>query len=244
MKRSHITSATSKDVLVRFRKCDLLSGVSDQQFDDVLSRVRILSLAEGEVLFLRHQVADEVFWIESGQMKLSVSSQSGSEKVIEIESSGATFAEAVLFDGRPRFPVQATAVKSSQIWCIDAKHYESLLRNCPDVCFSVMGKLSRRLHGLISEIDRLALHNATYRVVAYLLDHIPCEDQDGASQVQLDVPKHVIASRLSITPETLSRTFSKLCRSGVINLTDSKIIIDDIDSLRQFVHWDQAAEEG
>ena len=238
MKRSHVTIDTNKQALERFRRCHLLSGVSDDDFKKVLSKTRILDLTEGEVLFHRHQSAEEVFWVESGQIKLSVSSHNGSEKVIEVETVNTTFAEAILFDGHSTYPVQASAMKNAQIWCIDSHHYKKMLQNSPELCFAIMGKLSRRLHSLISEIDRLSLHNATYRVVAYLLDQIDSEER-GSSQIHLNVPKHIMASRLSITPETLSRTFTKLCRSEHINMTESDIVIKDIESLRKFIHWDK-----
>ena len=72
-----------------------------------------------------------------------------------------------------------------------------------------MAQMSRRLHWQIAEIDRLTLHNAAFRVIAYLLDQVPSTDLDS-SVIHLDTPKHVIASRLSITPETLSRSFASM----------------------------------
>ena len=54
------------------------------------------------------------------------------------------------------------------------------------------------------------------------------------SEIQLDTPKHVIASRLSITPETLSRTFAKLSREGYIDIIDNTIRLNDIERLRNY----------
>jgi CRP-like cAMP-binding protein len=53
--------------------------------------------------------------------------------------------------------------------------------------------------------------------------------------MQLDAPKHVIASRLSITPETLSRIFSRLSRDGHIDIMDNTIRINDIERLRAYL---------
>ena len=96
-----------------------------------------------------------------------------------------------------------------------------------------MAQMSRRLHGHIAEIDRLTLHSATFRVVCYLLDQVPSTHL-GVPEVRLDTPKHVIAARLSVTPETLSRSFSKLSREGLIEVHDNAITLTDVDRLRRF----------
>jgi CRP-like cAMP-binding protein len=93
--------------------------------------------------------------------------------------------------------------------------------------------MSRRLHWYIAEIDRLTLHGATFRVVCYLLDQVPSTHL-GSSKIRLATPKHAIASRLSITPETLSRSFSKLSRDGLIEVHDDAITLSDVGKLRQF----------
>lgn len=95
--------------------------------------------------------------------------------------------------------------------------------------------MSRRLHGHVAEIDRLTLHNAAFRLVTYLLDQIPSTHL-GASHVLLDIPKKVMASRLSITPETLSRTFSSLIKDGLISIRDNAVTLNDVERLRRLIN--------
>ena len=93
--------------------------------------------------------------------------------------------------------------------------------------------MSRRLHWQIAELDRLTLHNAAFRVVAYLLEQLP-NTQLATAVVRLDIPKHVIASRLTITPETLSRTFATLSREGYLDMADNSVTVHDIEKLRAY----------
>ena len=97
-----------------------------------------------------------------------------------------------------------------------------------------MAKLSQRLHWMVNEVDRLTLHNATFRLVCYLLSHIS-EDENNRRDVNLSVPKHVIASRLSITPETLSRSLKELSTQGLINLDGPQIDLVDVEKLRKLI---------
>ena len=122
---------------------------------------------------------------------------------------------------------------NERVLCFDAQTYIDILRDCTEACFAVMAQMSRRLHGHIAEIDRLTLHSATFRVVCYLLDQVPSTHL-GVPEVRLDTPKHVIAAPLSVTPETLSRSFSKLSREGLIEVHDNAITLTDVDKLRRF----------
>ena len=159
------------------------------------------------------------------------------EKIIEFVTPGFTFAEAIVFSQTHRYPVQATSIGHSRVWCMNSRDYSDILRTSTDACFSVLAVMSKRLHNHIREIDNLSLHNATYRVVAYLLDQVPSTVQ-GATEIHLDIPKHIIAARLSITPETLSRTFAKLCNNQQIEIVDSNIFLKDIEGLKRYIHWD------
>ncbi|MCP4011219.1 MAG: winged helix-turn-helix domain-containing protein, partial [Proteobacteria bacterium] len=43
------------------------------------------------------------------------------------------------------------------------------------------------------------------------------------------------ASRLAITPETLSRILSKLKRDSIIQVSDKQVTLQNIDWMRKFV---------
>ena len=53
--------------------------------------------------------------------------------------------------------------------------------------------------------------------------------------LQLTTPKNVIASRLSIQPETLSRTLARLTRQGLLEVHGQHIVLRDIAGLRELV---------
>jgi CRP-like cAMP-binding protein len=95
--------------------------------------------------------------------------------------------------------------------------------------------MSRRLHMLVNQIESLTLQNATYRLVAYLLDQIPA-GVAHSPDLQLTTPKGVIASHLAIQPETLSRILAKLRRGGLIEVEGNHITVRDVAALRRMVH--------
>lgn len=210
------------------------AALDDAQLATLAGATRLVKLGESENLFQHGQPAEEFFLVLSGQVKLFRLSEGGDEKVIEILTPGRLFAEAVMFMDRQVYPVNAEAVQATELLAISNRVFTRILRESVDTCFRVMGIMSQRLHRHLNEIDSLTLHNATYRLVSYLLNEAAHGKQE-ASSLQLNTPKHVVASRLSIQPETLSRILSRLSKQSLIEVRGSHIEVLDYDGLLELV---------
>jgi CRP-like cAMP-binding protein len=167
------------------------------------------------------------YLVLAGRIKLFRVSLEGKEKVVEIMERGSTFAEALMFMDQPHYPVTATALMPSRVIGIDCKDFKLMLRESIDTCFLLLGKMSFRLRGLIREIDALSLDTGTVRAVAYLLHQAP----EGADCFELKVAKSVIASRLSVKPETFSRILKNLHEQGILSIDGRNVTIHDRDAM-------------
>jgi CRP-like cAMP-binding protein len=199
----------------------LFNCLTPEQLKRVASQAVRMHLKEGEHLFEQDDDANRFYLVLTGQIKLFRLSPEGNEKVIEIFTTGKTFGEALMFLHRPRYPVCASALSESEIISLNSKDYVSMLRESVDSCFMLMGDMSMRLHGLIKEIDVLSLQNGTRRVASYLLE-LAGTKQDS---FDLDIPKGVMASRLSLKPETFSRIIRELHDRGILTVTRRNIEI-------------------
>lgn len=215
------------------RSIYLLSGLNAVQFDNVMQTSRVLEFDEGQTIFNRGDNADQFFLVRRGQIKLFRVSPEGHEKVIEIVTPGRTFAEALMFMERPAFPVGATALQASELLAFDSASFLDILRHSVDACFRLMGDMSLWLHSRLNEIEALSVQNATLRLTNYLLRDATNES-NGSIDVALDIPKYVLASRLSVTPESLSRILQNMQKSELITVKGNTIHIHDVDGLRHF----------
>lgn len=205
----------------------LFSALNEAQLKRVEQHVVRLHLQEGESLFEQGDAAHRFFLVLSGQIKLFRLSPAGNEKVVEIVTTGNAFGEALMFLDRPHYPVGAQALQPSELISIDADDFARMLRDSVDTCFVMMGAMSQRMRGLLHEIDDISLHSATSRVATYMLKQCPpCSDD-----FQLPVAKQVLASRLSVTPETFSRIVRNLTDKGAIKLVGSRVSVLDRDAL-------------
>ncbi|RUM77084.1 MAG: Crp/Fnr family transcriptional regulator [Sulfurovum sp.] len=216
------------------RICPLFRDLTKEEFSEIVEQTSVCNLNMDDMLFRQQDPAKDFFVLVTGKIKLSLLSFEGTEKVVDIINPGVSFAEAVIFSGIPGYPVNATALAKSQVLRVNANAYMETLESSPKTCFKVMATLSLRLHNLIGEIDRLSLHNATYRLISFLLEGVPSE-MNERSVVNLSIPKHVVASRISVTPETLSRTLKRLCQDGLLEVQDSHIVLLNPIELRRLV---------
>ncbi len=214
------------------RRHHLFSGLEEQQFDRVLRSMNRHELEAGEHLFEQAQQADYFYLVRRGRMKLYRLSPGGGEKVIDIVNPGQTFAEAIMFMDRQYYPVAAEALLPTEVLAFSNEDFRGVLENSPEVCFQLMADMSRRLRRHLNEIDALTLQNASLRFLHYLHDHLPPE-QEGSARLELDAPKNVIASLLSIQPESFSRILRSLGKQGLIRVKGNVIEVEDIDRLRQ-----------
>lgn len=222
------------------RTTPLLSRLSDDQLQRVAAHAVLQQLEEGQWMFSQGDAAGRFYLVLKGQIRLFRLSPEGEEKIIEIVSPGQTFAEALMFLNAPRYPVCASALCATDVISVDARDFAAMLRESVDTCFVVLGALSQRLRGLIGEIDNLTLHTAKSRVARYLLARCPKDRRT----FELDVRKGVLASRLSVKPETFSRVIKQLSQEDAIEVLGSRITVLDRQALVDLAELGDAGELG
>lgn len=212
----------------------LFAELDDAQLTRVLRSSQRITVPGKSILFEAGQPADRFFLVHQGQVKLFSLSMDGDEKVMEILYPGDTFAEAIMFMQARRYPVSAQTLGDTELYSFDMKGFRQILEESQQTCFRLMAGMSRRLHARINEISNLTLHNATYRLVVFLLEQLPA-DAIELAEIHLSTPKSVIASRLSIQPETFSRILTRLSANGLIEVKGNDISLLDVEGLRDLL---------
>ena len=212
------------------RRNPLFSALDEQQIGRLLDTARTIRLDEGQRLFECQQEAHHFYLLRSGSIRLFLSTPDGMEKVIHLISPGATFAEAIAFMDEQRYPVNAGALCNSEVISLSNDTFRDILLESTDTCFRLMASMSSWLKQQLNDIDALALQNASLRFSNFLLQQAPPEQQHDV-RIELSAPKQVIASRLSIQPESLSRILRNLQNNGLIRVEGNIIHIPDIKRL-------------
>lgn len=218
-----------EEVLARF---PLFQALSVDQLAQIAQSTKEIRIAKGATLFSRGSIATGFYIVLFGQIKLAITSPQGDEKVIEIINQRQSFGEAVMFLGRP-YPVSAVSLNDTLLLHVSKEVVDTMLVQDPTFARGLLAGLSARVHSLIKDVESYSIRSTTQRVIGYLLQQCP-DNAEQNTTVELPTSKVLVASRLSITPETLSRIFGKLQQLGLIDVQGRSIVIPNLKNLQDF----------
>lgn len=192
---------------------------------------RATVLGKGDILFHRGQPCEGIYVVTQGQLKLSLLAANGTEKVVELIRTGQTCGEALMFLDKD-YIVTASALSDTQVLHVGKAAILQGLAQDAQFARRMLAGLSRRMHGLICDIEAYSLASASQRVIGWLLSQM--EREDGATRIALSTSKQVLASRLNLTPETLSRILRDLSSQGLLHVEGRTFVVPNIVALRRF----------
>jgi len=228
---AHVGTIGEADVRM-IAQLPLFEDLAPEQLQSIVHASRACRLQKGETLFQKGDQARGFYVVVSGQIKLLFRSLRGVEKVVEILGPGQSFGEALMFNNRP-YPLSAEAVLDVALLEVPQRTVFDLLDRDPTFARAMLAGLARRLHSLVQDVEGYTMRSGAQRVIGYLLQQA-ADAERGSIEVVLPTSKSLIASRLNLTPETLSRVFHELEESGLLEVHGRHVVIRDVQSLRTF----------
>ncbi len=210
------------------RSSTLFTNLSDEILHKVIGNEPPRQYAKGQTIFSQGESADHFYVILSGWVKLYRLHSSGDEIILHIFKSGDSFAEAAMFSSY-RYPAMAEAVEDTRMLSINCNHFKKLLGENPEIAMSMLASTSVHLKSLVIEIEQVKGRNSMQRLAFFLIDLCPSDTPTAV--IELPYEKNLVASRLGIQPESLSRLLKKLRGYGVI-CDKNMITISDVVALR------------
>lgn len=213
----------------------LFSDLSPLERERVGQGCQLRRLTRGDMVFRVGEPCEAFHVVVLGQVKLYVASPAGQEKVIELVGPGNSFAEAMMFLSMPCI-LNAQALADTLLLCVSKQAVFGEIERDPRFSMHMLAGISRRLHGLVRDVEGYALHSGMQRLIGYLLRDVEAEGthNSGVVTVSLPVSKATIASRLSLTPEYFSRVLHELEAEKLIEIDKREIRILDIERLARY----------
>jgi CRP-like cAMP-binding protein len=212
------------------KRLPLFADLSPEELTLVAAGTTEHHIPRGSAVFQRGDPCVGFHMVIFGQVKLSFTSSQGNEKIVEIIGPGHSFGEALMFMEKP-YIVTAHAVSDCMLLHISKNTVFAELARNPQFARRMLAGMSRRLHGLISDVEAYSLRSGSQRIIGYLLKD---DDATDGSEITLAVSKKLLASRLNLTPEYFSRVLHELADQGMIAVNGRQIRILDSARLRAY----------
>lgn len=195
----------------------------------------VQSLPRDTVLFLEGDMPEFVHLVLSGRVSLEASDARGRSTVVEIFRDGQLFILAAAILRKP-YLLNARTLAEARVLMIPADPFRALLDEEPRLARALVDQFAGYWRMLVRQIKDLKLRSASERLAAYLLLH--ADTRRKADSFRLAEELRVVAARLGITPESLSRAFVALRPFGVSS-RGRAVTIADIAALRAVSGFDE-----
>jgi len=218
----------------------VFKGLKLETVQHIIAPATAVVLRPHELIMRQDDPATAFFIVIDGWVKIYRNTPSGDETVIDIMKKGDSFAEAVAFTGH-RYIATAEAVNTARVGRIPADHLVRCIRGSPDIALAMIASVSQHMHHLVQQVEQLKAQSGVQRVAEFIASLSLAEQGKCAAALPYD--KVLIAARLGLTPESLSRAFAKLRAVGVV-IDASQVVIKDIAKLRSIAADDRSAVRG
>jgi CRP/FNR family transcriptional regulator len=209
------------------RQCPLFTGLKEEDLKKIRAIATPKQVEKREVIFSDGEEAKGFYVILSGKVKLYKISPEGKEQILHVVSAPDAFAEAALFLEEGSYPAFAEALSDCQLLFFPKRDFTQLIEKNPQLSINMIVTLSHYLRRFASLIEELSLKEVSSRIAKYLIDLSLKLSKEGKNpkEVELDLSKTQLASKLGTISETLSRTLAKMKAKGIIDVRKNRILI-------------------
>lgn len=197
--------------------------LDDVQLDAVAAATCAMRLPGNARVVSQGDTPKGMYLVVYGQVRLGFDRPDGGEKTLAILGQNKCFGliETVLDQ---EYLATARTSGDTMLLHMPPEVVTAAAWSNPEFARELMVCVSRQSYTLVRDIEEYSLRSARQRLASYLLRHAP--EREGA-YIELSVGKNVVASRLSLTPETFSRLLHELSREGIVSVIGRRIRVLD-----------------
>lgn len=218
------------------RTAPMFSALSESAFSALSAHFEIRCYERHDILFEQDEEATEFFLVLEGWAKLFRTTASGDEAVVGVFTRGDCFAEAPCLSGG-RYPVTGQVVTQARLLALPARRIVEQVRSRPEIGLAMLASTSLHLMKLVDQIEDLKARTGAQRLAEFLIGLAPASS--GPCTIALPYEKLLIAGRLGLKPESLSRAFQRIRAVGV-EISQSTVTIKNVSALVEFAGRERA----
>jgi len=222
----------------RLRGVPLFAGLENEALDELAALGRVLRLPRKQVLIHEGEGYRGPFVVLAGLVVVYKLSADGRMLILQVCRPGDPLAVVPLFEAHDAgYAAHARATRDSDVLFLPQESFVPFLKRHPEVAWALLEELAARIKEITLQLEGVTLREVTSRLARYLLREVEASRAAADAQPVLDLPlaKGSIASYLGTVHETLSRTFARLIRDGIISVDGPKITILDKARLKRMV---------
>lgn len=214
--------------LAQLKALPLFNSLSEQRLKTLLRAGYLQKFPTGTALLTEGEQADFLYVLLEGTVQLGAQTMGDRQTTVEIVTPVDTFIIAAAVTDTVCL-MTAHTLEPSRLLMIPATDLRAQITDDPQLAISLLAALSQNYRMLVRQLKDLKLRPGVERLGCYLLRL--SHEQENETVIHLPVEKRLVAARLGMTPENVSRAFAALAEHGV-RVERQQVHLDDIERLR------------
>jgi CRP-like cAMP-binding protein len=189
----------------------------------------VRSFERGRLLCHEGQIADGVFILRSGVVKITRTTPTGREVVLAFRGAGELVGELAALDGEPR-SATICAVDRVEALCLTTQAFLGFLQERPAVALVLLRMLATRLRDADAKRFEFSTLTTIERVAVRLLEFsedFGREEDSGAVRISLPLSQEELAGATGASLESIGRALQTMRALGCVETRRREIRILD-----------------
>jgi CRP-like cAMP-binding protein len=220
--------------MIQLKKIELFKSLSEDEIKELSPYLSEKAYKKKEHIFSEGSAPEWFYIVSKGKVKITKLSHEGKEIILEVISPYDIFGGVAVLRNIP-YPANAVAMEDSEVLKISRKNLMRLADRFPHLMHALALELGDRVKNSLDSLKNIALERVEARIAALLLklaNKVGVETKEGLL-IDMRLTKQDVADMVGTTVETSIRTFSKLKKEGLVQDTDGKFIIKDMERLSE-----------
>jgi CRP-like cAMP-binding protein len=215
----------------------LFGGLTSDERVALAARLRRRRYRKGWTIFLHGDHGRDLFIVESGCVKICMTTADGKEITLAILGAGEFFGELALLDGEPRSS-DAITMEDSEFLLLERAEFLQFINEHPSVALRVMEVLSRRLRAdnqLVQDAAFFDVAARLARVILRLAESVGQQD-DGGTTIARRLTQNDLAGMVGTTRESINKWLAQYERLGLVERRAGLIRVLNAEGLRKRIY--------
>jgi CRP-like cAMP-binding protein len=222
----------TSDVLLQV---PLFAELTPTELATLSGSLRRRRFTRGKVIFVRGDPGDGLYVLESGRVKIVLTSPDGKEIVLAILGPTDFFGDLALLDGEPR-SADAVATEAGELLLLQRHDFLRFLEAHPPIAVQLLAILSRRLRRNTQIIQDAAFLDVSGRLARTLLDLAAGSTGQPPLVISTRLTQTDLAGMIGATRESVNKWLREYERQGLLRFERGTITLLRPDALRRLLN--------
>jgi CRP/FNR family transcriptional regulator, cyclic AMP receptor protein len=174
---------------------------------ELFATAEVVRLPAGQVLFRAGDSSDGCYHIDDGLLKVTMVSNSGTERILAFLGRGAIVGELSIIDGLPR-SLSVVAMRDAALSFLSRAAFEAFSEKHPEVYKSLVRLLAKRVRErdkMLAATSFLSLKGRIAQTLLELAEHFGKEVGPGRIVIRQKIKQTDLAAMTGVARESMTR---------------------------------------